>query len=221
MPEPIAPTAADVRTAADALKAAIDAHLAAVEVRSDETDSRVRTAFLEMASAAEAYDDVLYDAYNEVTPFEIPGQFEDVGADPVNPEAVSVLIRRDYQVTDPGRILSAARLLAAEASGAIDAEIDLDTVGGSLAALFDVFDPDEIHNRSDELGLTPGDSTTWVLAADPEAAEELWFDDPFSEIDPEQLVCRFDIVGDDEDEEYFDTFAEDDSEDELDGIEVA
>ena len=218
MPEPTAPSAADVRTAADALKAAIDAHLAAVEVRSDETDPRVRTAFLAMAAAAEAYDDVLYDSYNEVTPFEIPSQYAESDADPLNPEAVSVLMRRDYLVAHPGRLLSAARQLAA---GAVDAEIDISTLGGSLAALFDVFDPDEIHNRSDELGLAPGDATTWVLATDPEAGDEVWFDDPFSEIDPEQLVCRFDLVGDEEDdEEYFDTFESDDAEDEIDGIEV-
>jgi hypothetical protein len=211
-------SAADVRSAADALKAAIDAHLAAVEVRSDESDPAVRAAFLVMAGAAESYDDVLYDVYNEVTPFEIPSQYDEADVDPVNPDAVSVLIRRDYQIEHPGRLLGAARQLAA---GAVDAEIDISTVGGSLAALFDVFDPDEIHNRSDELGLTPGDATTWVLATDPEAAEELWFDDPFSEIDPDQLVCRFDLVGEEEeDEEYFDTFVEDDSEDEIDGIEV-
>jgi hypothetical protein len=218
MSEPT-PSAAEVRTAADALKAAIDAHLAAVELRSDEGDPRVRAAFLAVAAAAEAYDDVLYDAYNEVTPFEVPSQYPESDADPGNPEAVSVLIRRDYQIEHPGRLLGAARQLAA---GAVDAEIDISTVGGSLAALFDVFDPDEIHNRSDELGLTPGDATTWVLAADPEAdPDEAWFDDPFSEVDQELLVCRFDLVGDEvEEEEYFDTFAEDESEDEIDGIEV-
>ena len=108
MSEPT-PSAADVRTAADALKAAIDAHLAAVEVRSDEADPRVRAAFLAMAAAAEAYDDVLYDAYNEVTPFEIPSQYPESEADPGNPEAISVLIRRDYQIEHPGRLLGAAR----------------------------------------------------------------------------------------------------------------
>ncbi|NUP47061.1 MAG: hypothetical protein HOW97_07040 [Catenulispora sp.] len=218
MSEPTAPSAADVRTAADALKAAIDAHLAAVETRSDESDPAVRTAFLAMAAAAESYDDALYDTYNEVTPFEIPTQYPEDHADPDNPEAISVLIRRDYQIEHPGRLLGAARGLAA---GAVDPEVDISTVAGSLAALFDVFDPDEIHNRSDELGLLPGDGTTWVLATDPEGDEQ-WFEDPFSETDPERLVCRFDLIGDEdeEDEEYFDTFAEDEPEDEIDGIEV-
>lgn len=219
MPEPTDPTAADVRTAADALKAAIDAHLAAVETRSDESDPAVRAAFLAMAAAAEAYDDALYDTYNEVTPFEIPTQYPEDHSDPDNPEAISVLIRRDYQIEHPGRLLGAARGLAPEA---VDEEVDISTVAGSLAALFDVFDPDEIHNRSDELGLLPGDGTTWVLAVDPDAlGEESWFEDPFSETDPERVVCRFDLIGDEEeDEEYFDTFAEDGAEDEIDGIEV-
>lgn len=219
MSEPTASSTADVRTAADALKAAIDAHLAAVETRSDATDPAVRTAFLAMAAAAEAYDDALYDTYNEVTPFEIPSQYPESDADPDNPEAISVLIRRDYQLEHPGRLLSAARGLAA---GAVDPEVDISTVAGSVAALFDVFDPDEIHNRADELGLLPGDATTWVLAADPDAlAEEQWFEDPFSDVDPERVICRFDLIGDEEEEEgYFDTFAEDGAEDEIDGIEV-
>ncbi|NUR57532.1 MAG: hypothetical protein HOV87_02300 [Catenulispora sp.] len=220
MSEPTAPTAADVRTAADALKTAIDAHLAAVQARSDESDPAVRTAFLAMAAAAEAYDDALYDVYNEVTPFEIPSQYPEDQSDPDNPEAISVLIRRDYQIEHPGRLLGAARGLAA---GAVDPEVDISTVAGSLAALFDVFDPDEIHNRSDELGLLPGDGTTWVLAADPDVlGEEQWFEDPFSDTDPERVVCRFDLIGDEdeEDEEYFDTFVEDEAEDEIDGIEV-
>ncbi|MBW8802639.1 MAG: hypothetical protein JF587_02080, partial [Catenulisporales bacterium] len=44
---------------------------------------------------------------------------------------------------------------------------------------------------------------------------------PFSDADPERVVCRFDLIGDEDEEEgYFDTFAEDESEDEIDGIEV-
>jgi hypothetical protein len=60
------------------------------------------------------------------------------------------------------------------------------------------------------------------VAADPEAvADEQWFEDPFSDTDPERVVCRFDVIGEEEeDDEYFDTFAEDGSEDEIDGIEV-
>lgn len=67
------PTAAEVRAAADAVKAAIDHHLAAVERRSGDDDPAVYDAFNALAAAAEVYDELLYDRHDEVTPFEIPG----------------------------------------------------------------------------------------------------------------------------------------------------
>lgn len=62
------PTADEVRAAAEAVKAALDRHLAAVENRTGEDDPAVYTAFNELAAAAEAYDERLYDRYDEVTP---------------------------------------------------------------------------------------------------------------------------------------------------------
>ena len=82
-PMPPRPTASDVRRAADALKDAIDAHLFAVETRLGEHDPAVQRAFQDIARAAETYDDLLYQAYDEVTPFEFgegeEGDFEDRG----------------------------------------------------------------------------------------------------------------------------------------------
>jgi len=62
-------TSEQVRSTLDALKAALDSHLAAVESRAGENDPRVQAAYDALASAAEAYDDVLFSAYEEVTPF--------------------------------------------------------------------------------------------------------------------------------------------------------
>ena len=62
-------TAEQVHAALDELKAALDAHLAAVEARSGENDPRVQSAYDALASAGEAYDDALFSAYEEVTPF--------------------------------------------------------------------------------------------------------------------------------------------------------
>lgn len=62
-------TSEQVRAAAEALKAALDAHLAAVEARSGENDPRVQTAYDALAAASETYDDALFSAYEEVTPF--------------------------------------------------------------------------------------------------------------------------------------------------------
>src|SRR5215475_3094507 len=62
-------TPTDVRAAAEALKAAIDAHLAAVEARGGEADPVVQEAYTVLHDAAAAYDDVLFEVYDEVTPF--------------------------------------------------------------------------------------------------------------------------------------------------------
>ena len=69
MPDDTPATPAQVHAARDALKAALDAHLAAVEARAGENDPRVQAAYDALASAGEAYDDLLFSAYEEVTPF--------------------------------------------------------------------------------------------------------------------------------------------------------
>ncbi|MGH3324695.1 MAG: hypothetical protein ACRDOV_09780, partial [Streptomyces sp.] len=99
------PTAADVRAAAEAVKAALDLHLEAVErraegaVEGDETGpsgTAVYAAFDELAAAGEAYDELLYERYDEVTPFEIPGgDSMPAYTGPDVPSALTVLIRRD------------------------------------------------------------------------------------------------------------------------------
>ncbi len=58
-----------VRAAVAGLKSALDAHLAAVEARAGENDPNVQAAYDALASAGEAYDDALFSAYEEVTPF--------------------------------------------------------------------------------------------------------------------------------------------------------
>ncbi|MGW3207239.1 hypothetical protein [Streptomyces sp. NPDC001135] len=219
------PTAAEVRAAAEAIKTALDRHLAAVERRSGDDDPAVLEAFNQLAAAAEVYDELLYDRYDEVTPFEIPGAEElPPYAGPEEPHAISVLIRRDYAVAEPQRLLAQAqRVEAAEyaAPGGLSEEAAA-TVPGALGILFGEFEPDEIASRHKEFGLEEGDSTLWVTATDeaPEAGE--WLETPFEHIDPQQVVCRFDVsaVFDeeaDDDEEL--EFVEDEEEDEADGLE--
>lgn len=105
------PTAAEVRAAAEAVKTALDRHLAAVESRSGDDDPAVYEAFNQLAAAAETYDELLYDRYDEVTPFEIPGAEEALPpyGGPEEPNALSVLIRRDYAVVEPQRLLAHAQ----------------------------------------------------------------------------------------------------------------
>ncbi|MEU2429788.1 MULTISPECIES: hypothetical protein [unclassified Streptomyces] len=196
---PAQPTAAEVRAAAEAVKAALDRHLEAVERRTGEDDPAVYAAFNALAAAAEAYDERLYDRYDEVTPFEIPGADDSLPpyAGPEEPNALSVLIRRDYAVAEPQRLLAQSQRIA-------DLDRDDDTsdragavvgtsVHAALGVLFGEYEPDEIASRHKEFGLEEGDSTLWVSASDelPEPGE--WLSTPFDQADPERVVCRFDV----------------------------
>ncbi|MFE7379788.1 hypothetical protein ACFU9F_05405 [Streptomyces zhihengii] len=193
------PTAAEVRAAAEAVKAALDRHLAAVENRSGEDDPAVYDAFNALATAAEAYDERLYDRYDEVTPFEIPGADDSLPpyAGPEEPNALSVLIRRDYAVVEPQRLLAQTQRIADLDRGAQELPGSAPVVGASvhaaLGVLFGEYEPDEIASRHKEFGLEEGDSTLWVAAADelPEPGE--WLSMPFDQADPQRVVCRFDV----------------------------
>ncbi|MFD8204738.1 hypothetical protein [Streptomyces sp. NPDC059701] len=195
------PTAAEVRAAAEAVKTALDRHLAAVERRSGEEDPAVYQAFNELAAAAEAYDELLYDRYDEVTPFEIPGADDTLPyTGPEEPNALSVLIRRDYAVAEPQRLMAQARRIeAADDEAAVGADV-AGTVHGALGILFGEFEADEIASRHKEFGLEEGDSTLWVTAADESAEPGEWLEAPFDQVDSQRVVCRFDVsaVFDDE-----------------------
>ncbi|MFJ8084450.1 hypothetical protein ACIQ6Y_28000 [Streptomyces sp. NPDC096205] len=201
------PTAAEVRAAAEAVKTALDRHLAAVERRSGDEDPAVYEAFNQLAAAAEAYDELLYDRYDEVTPFEIPGADSTPPyTGPEEPNALSVLIRRDYAVVEPQRLLAQAeRVEAAEYDDADAAG----TVHGALGILFGEYEPDEIASRHKEFGLEEGDSTLWVIAADEPAEPGEWLETPFDHVDPQRVVCRFDVSA------VFDDETDDDLDDDL------
>ncbi|MEU1791938.1 hypothetical protein ABZ553_39915 [Streptomyces sparsogenes] len=210
------PSAAEVRAAAEAVKAALDRHLDAVERRSGEDDPAVYAAFNDLAAAAEVYDELLYDAYDEVTPFEIPG--DDAlppYAGPDEPSALSVLIRRDYAVVEPQRLLAQARRVAeldqttAEKAGPAGAAVVGDSVQSAIGVLFGEYEPDEIASRHKEFGLEEGDSTLWVAAGDELAEPGEWLAAPFDQPDPQQVVCRFDVSS------VFDEDLDDDEEDEV------
>ncbi|MEU1258909.1 hypothetical protein ACWHLZ_41975 [Streptomyces chartreusis] len=195
MSDAVQPTAAEVRAAAEAVKTALDRHLAAVERRSGEDDPAVYEAFNQLAAAAETYDELLYDRYDEVTPFEIPGTEDALPpyTGPEEPNALSVLIRRDYAVAEPQRLLAQAqRVEAADYEEGADGEAS-GTVHGALGILFGEFEPDEIASRHKEFGLEEGDSTLWVTAADDQTDPGEWLEAPFEGVDPQRVVCRFDV----------------------------
>ncbi|MGV9270612.1 hypothetical protein ACWDRR_38900 [Kitasatospora sp. NPDC003701] len=192
------PTIAEVRAAAEAVKAAIDRHLEAVSSPSAADDPAVFAAYEQLATAAIAYDQLLYEVYDEVTPFEVPGDEGPGGYHgPEQPEAISVLIRRDYHVVDPKRLRAQAERLddSLTPGGGGSGEVN-----AAIGVLFGEYEPDEIAARSEEFGLEEGDSTLWVAAAEPTEPGE-WLPEPFEHADPQLLICRFDVseVYDDED----------------------
>lgn len=196
MSDDVQPSAAEVRAAVEAVKAALDRHLDAIENRTGEDDPAVYAAFEALASAAEVYDELLYDTYDEVTPFEVPAGDAMPGyAGPDDPEAVTVLVRRDYGVVAPERLFAHARRVAPHEMGAGS------SVSAALGAVFGEYEPDEIAQRHKEFGLEEGDSTLWIAAAEPTEPGE-WLEAPFDQIDPELVICRFDMstVFDDEDD---------------------
>ena len=65
------------RAALDRLIAALEAHLAAAGRRQGEADPAVVSAYQTLAEAFELYDESLYDAYDEVTPFVLYDDAED------------------------------------------------------------------------------------------------------------------------------------------------
>lgn len=203
------PTAADVRAAAEAVKTALDRHLEAVERRAEAAatgapdpgaDTAVYAAFDELAAAGEAYDELLYEAYDEVTPFEIPGG--DAMPDytgPDEPRALTVFIRRDYAVREPQRLLAQAqRVTDLDPESAEDDEVFEGASAGrsvhaALGVLFGEYEPDEIATRHKEFGLEEGDATLWIAAGEEPGEPGEWLTAPFDQADPERVICRFDV----------------------------
>lgn len=186
------PTVAEVRAAAEAVKAALDRHLAAVESRIGDDDPDVYAAFNELAAAAEEYDELLYDRYDEVTPFEIPTPEDGLPyTGPAEPAAFSVLIRRDYAVVEPARLIAQAERVVAH-----DREAELAHDGGTadaLGVLFGEYEPDEIASRAKDFGLEEGDSTLWIAASEEIAEPGEWLSMPFAHTDPQDVMHRFDV----------------------------
>lgn len=65
------------RAALDRLIAALEAHLQAASTRQGEADPAVVAKYQTLADAFEVYDEALYDAFDEVTPFVLYDDAED------------------------------------------------------------------------------------------------------------------------------------------------
>jgi len=77
----------DPRAALDRLVAALEAHLSAAGHRHGEADPAVVAAYQTLADAFETYDESLYAAYDEVTPFVLYDDAEDDADDDAEEDA--------------------------------------------------------------------------------------------------------------------------------------
>lgn len=207
-----APTATsrleDVRAAAAAVKSAIDRHLAAVEARTGEGDLAVQDAYTDLHDAAERYDDLLFETYDEVTPFvltEPPHAMQLAGAEDqdgdAEPAAVSMLARWELEIVDRDAVIEAGRaairkpwMQAAEEAADFDQASDLSL---AFSQLIDVYGRDELAERADDFGLARLGVTTWLVAGDEVADDDEWMETAFSDVDDQRLIYRVDEVEED------------------------
>ncbi|HEU4543832.1 MAG TPA: hypothetical protein VFR23_22045 [Jiangellaceae bacterium] len=189
----------DLRDLLDDLIAALMSHFHAVRNRRDEADPDVQAAYTRLRAAAEQYDDMLFELTGEVTPWEFPAgppsdiEYEDRAA---APDAVTVMVRRDYGIADPAGLLLAGREAYAdlypddpdEAAAA-----DVSHPGRALYQLLQAYGVDGLDSRAEAAGLAPRGGTVWVQALSAEDAETLTAE-PFEVADEGMLIYRLDEV---------------------------
>lgn len=71
----------DPQVALDDFLSAVREHYAAAAHRTSDTDPRVEASYMALADAFEIYEDALYTAFDEVTPFELFDDVEDAKDD--------------------------------------------------------------------------------------------------------------------------------------------
>jgi hypothetical protein len=151
---------AQIQVALDTVIEAMKTHLAAVQAAEGKVDDdNVWNAYVALNNASYAYDDLLLDAYGEVTPWDVDridpdsldnavGAMADLAAatDP-HPRVLSLRQRRDYKVPSVAALIKAAEKARQESLNDEEGADDpVETVGeavlellqsgdGSLAAL--------------------------------------------------------------------------------------
>jgi hypothetical protein len=208
------PSDATVRAAAETFKSALDAHLTAVEQRAGENDPDVQETYDRLRDAGLAYDDLLFDTYEEVTPFEAPDPDVDEPGEVApghGPAArVALLTRHDYAVLDHGVLLDAGREAYRETwpdEGEEVAEQQVSHLGAALYELANAYGVDGMDDRAEDAGLEPEGSTTWVL--DVGDVGERWRDVAFTSAGQGRVLYRLD--------EVYDEDGPDESDDDPDG----
>ncbi len=174
------------------LKVALDRHLLACSTRSGEQDQDVQAAYEALRLAAERYDDVLFEVYDEVTPWEFAeaptGRVLEVATEV---DRVAVLVRRDYDLVDVDVLLAAGREAGAELVPD-DEPVDSDDTGWALSRLLETYGPDGLRARAEAAGLDPRGGTLWLVNVPDADTDSSLDDDPFLVADEDELLYRVD-----------------------------
>lgn len=213
-PTTASPSATQVRAAAAAFKTAIDAHLVAVENRSGESDPAVQETYDQLREAGLVYDDLLFDAFEEVTPFEAPEvspeDAVEVSTATGPPERVGLVTRHDFTVIDPEALLDAGREAYRENwpdDGEEATEKQVSHLGAAVYEIASAYGLDGMEERAEDNGLLPEGSTTWVV--DTGDVDEHWRDHAFSALMAAPVLYRLDEVYEEDDEDAA-TYVDDD-----------
>jgi hypothetical protein len=179
----------DARKALDRLVSALRGHLDAVEARGSEHDPAVQAAFLDLRAAAADYDEALYTGHDEVTPFDLPPlHTDDDEPEPVETGRLSLLARWDFSVVDEALLLTAGTDALRE---------DVDSSAVAIAALAHIHGHSGLAEvaRASTVGLHWHGATTWVIPADadPDNDSPEWMNEAFLDVDPDAVLCRFDV----------------------------
>ncbi len=178
----------DVRAAAERLKSAIDRHLEACIDKGGEEDPAVQAAYDALREAAESYDDVLFDGFDEVTPWEFvePQVYDAMEVEhPGVPSRVSVLVRRDFAVHSAADLVEAGRRVLREE----DEDDDTLTATEALAIALEAHGLDEIATAADAMGLRWLGGTTWLV--EQQVEDDSIRTAPFSAADETRVLHRF------------------------------
>jgi hypothetical protein len=178
----------DVRAAAERLKSAIDRHLEACIAKGGEEDPTVQAAYDELRESAESYDDLLFDSFDEVTPWEFSEAqvYDSMEVEqPGVPARVTVLVRRDFAVHSAADLIEAGRRVLRE-EDEDDATL---TAVDALSIYVEAHGLDETATMADDLGLRWLGGTTWLLDQDVE--DDTMRSAPFDAADESRLLHRF------------------------------
>jgi hypothetical protein len=203
---------AELEAALERVVTAARAHLAAVTAADGRSeDDRVWQSYVELNNASFDYDELLLDAYGEVTPWDVDliepeeaeGAWEPVDGEPADdhPMTISVRQRRDYAVPSVAALLRVAEASRQQSPHVDDADEPIGSVAEALVELMQSGDGALGSLDVPELEPVRGVVTVSEVARplDPAELDDEDDDAAFRLAAGDRVLCRVDEQAYDED----------------------